>query len=106
KRRVLDCPEVLKSMDKNAEDRWKQLSRTAMQDFLNEFATDELIFRLQCQGERERRSNLPYDDNARTIIWDAVACRLGVKVRFSRSLCANIPETSLVPLINEQGEKE
>ena len=95
KGRVLDCPEALKSLDKNAEDRWRQLSRTARQDFLKEFAIDELVFRLQCQAERERRADLPYDDNARTTIWDTVSCRLGTKVRFTRP--ATVERTSPHP---------
>ncbi len=90
KGRVLDCPEALKSLDKNAEDRWRQLSRTARQDFLKEFAIDELVFRLQCQAERERRSDLSYDDDARTTIWDTVACRLGVKARFTKPVTVEI----------------
>ena len=85
---VLVCPEELKFLDNNAEGRWNQLSRTACQDFLVEFAADELISQLRCQAERERKNNLPYDDEARLKVWDTVGTKLGVKSRFAQPVSA------------------
>jgi len=83
KRQPSACPEALKPLDHNADDRWSQLSRTARQDLLNEFAADELVFHLQCQVKREKKNNLPYDDEARLQIWDGVATRLASKTKFT-----------------------
>jgi hypothetical protein len=91
KRRVLACPEALKPLDNNAEDRWNQISRTVRQDFLDEFAADELTFQLQCQAEREKKNNLPYDEEARLKIWDSVCTKLGVKGRFTQPVPAPVP---------------
>jgi len=77
------CPEAVKPLDHDAEGRWNQLSRTAKQDLLNEFAADELVFQLQCQAEREKKTNLPYDDEARRQVWGGIATRLASKTKFT-----------------------
>jgi hypothetical protein len=86
KRQPSACPEALKSLDSDAEDRWNQLSRTARQDLLHEFAADELVFQLQCQVKREKKNNLPYDDGARLQIWDGISTRLASKTKFTSAV--------------------
>src|SRR5579862_6597856 len=83
KRQQSACPEALKPLDHDADDRWNQLSRTARQDLLHEFAADELVFQLECQTGREKKGDLPYDDQARLQIWDGVATRLASKTKFT-----------------------